>query len=260
MPALDGLRGVAILLVVAEHARVPGTRYFGTAGVLLFFVLSGYLITGLLLAEKDRSGTIRLGAFFLRRAARLVPALSLMLAAVVLAQGAVAVFPAIDAATYTANYHTYAWGGLAHTWSLAVEVHLYIVWSLALLMLPRRWIVPVAAVGVAVSLGLRHEIISFATEDNAFAFLAGAILAARSVRLPGPTWRPLAHLGRISYGVYLWHWPLIVLNPGAPPGLMVAASLVLAEASWRYVERPIIGLSRRAAKLNQHRLQDVAAR
>src|SRR3954449_9620635 len=83
VPALDGLRGVAALGVLLYHggvAAVPG----GFLGVALFFVLSGYLITALLVQERERTGRVRLGAFWARRARRLLPALVLVLAAIAL--------------------------------------------------------------------------------------------------------------------------------------------------------------------------------
>ncbi|HET7035217.1 MAG TPA: acyltransferase, partial [Thermomicrobiaceae bacterium] len=78
LPALDGIRGVAVLAVIVYHAR-PGWLPAGFLGVDIFFVLSGYLITALLLAEWRRSQTIDLPAFWLRRARRLLPALYLLL-------------------------------------------------------------------------------------------------------------------------------------------------------------------------------------
>ena len=77
--ALDGLRGVAIALVLGTHVN-PQIFAGGHIGVSVFFTLSGYLITGLLLAEKDRAGGIHLGRFFLRRTLRLLPALLALVA------------------------------------------------------------------------------------------------------------------------------------------------------------------------------------
>src|SRR5690349_4561463 len=74
-PALDGVRGLAILLVLACHLAIPGLAGAGAVGVTVFFVLSGFLITGLLLEEHDKSGCIRLSMFYVRRARRLLPAL-----------------------------------------------------------------------------------------------------------------------------------------------------------------------------------------
>src|SRR5215470_14199440 len=79
VPALDGLRGIAILLVIAFH--YTGKPFGGGYGVDLFFVLSGFLITTLLLEERASTGRIGFGAFYLRRARRLFPALAALLCA-----------------------------------------------------------------------------------------------------------------------------------------------------------------------------------
>src|SRR5512135_1617795 len=77
-PDLEGLRGVAILLVLLFHAGIPGTGG-GFVGVDVFFVLSGFLITGLLIRERERSGRIDLPAFYARRARRILPAAAVVL-------------------------------------------------------------------------------------------------------------------------------------------------------------------------------------
>src|SRR3954453_8192821 len=71
---LDGVRGLAILLVLASHLRVPGLYAAGAVGVTLFFVLSGFLISSLLIEERRWSGRITLPAFYMRRVRRLAPA------------------------------------------------------------------------------------------------------------------------------------------------------------------------------------------
>ena len=71
LPGLDGLRGIAVLLVVLSHIAWPGFGPTGSTGVTVFFTLSGFLITALLLAEHDRTGRIDLKAFWLRRGLRL---------------------------------------------------------------------------------------------------------------------------------------------------------------------------------------------
>jgi peptidoglycan/LPS O-acetylase OafA/YrhL len=86
-PDIEGLRGVAILLVVLYHAHVPGFPG-GYVGVDVFFVLSGYLITGLLVAECEKTRRIDLAGFYARRARRLLPAAVLVLLAIVVAAGA----------------------------------------------------------------------------------------------------------------------------------------------------------------------------
>lgn len=80
--ALDGLRGIAILLVLFGHLGIPTFDDGGGAGVTIFFVLSGFLITTILLEELDATGEIRLRRFFARRALRLVPALAVVVAVV----------------------------------------------------------------------------------------------------------------------------------------------------------------------------------
>src|SRR3954466_12360353 len=80
MPALDGLRALSVLAVIAYHAELPHSSG-GFLGVEVFFVVSGYLITALLLREQRRTGFISLRAFWLRRARRLLPALFTLLAA-----------------------------------------------------------------------------------------------------------------------------------------------------------------------------------
>jgi peptidoglycan/LPS O-acetylase OafA/YrhL len=132
--SLDGLRGVSILLVVGFHAGVvPG----GWLGVSLFFSLSGYLITSMLLAEHDRSGTIVLGAFYRRRAARLLPALALALVGVcglglALGYGRLAAVDAVIAAAFLANVARAFWltplTPVSWAWTLSLEEQFYALW------------------------------------------------------------------------------------------------------------------------------------
>ena len=147
-PALDGIRAVAVLGVIAYHFGyrwAPG----GFLGVDMFFVLSGYLITSLLLAERERSGEIALRQFWLRRARRLLPALFLMLLVVTVWIG-LNTSPyelqgrrddLLWTLLYGSNWHFIAAGQdyfaqyasaspLRHTWSLAIEEQFYILWPL----------------------------------------------------------------------------------------------------------------------------------
>jgi len=159
VPGLDGLRALAVTGVVLYHADVswiPG----GFLGVDVFFVLSGFLITSLLLQEFAQTGAVRFRAFYARRARRLLPALFLMLAAVAVASGifyraeAAGVRQDLPAAlTYWSNWgyilrhqsYFASFGpppALLHLWSLAVEEQFYIVWPLvavSVLVLVRRW-------------------------------------------------------------------------------------------------------------------------
>lgn len=158
LPGLDGLRGVAVLLVVAYHAlpeRLPG----GFVGVDVFFVLSGFLITALLLREKERSGSVRLGSFWVRRVRRLVPALVVMLTLVSAATltvghetGSGLRSQVVGALTWTSNWIQIHQGWsysdqhlpplLNHLWSLGIEEQFYLLWPLlllaALVVLKRR--------------------------------------------------------------------------------------------------------------------------
>lgn len=150
-PALDGLRGVAVAAVFGLHFEwpwIPGGHF----GVDVFFVLSGFLITTLLLEEHFQSGRIALRAFFFRRIVRLYPALialvifsttfTLLLHREVGLTRTVAV--ASSVLFYYANWlsimDSAAWfGGMPHTWSLAIEAQFYVLWALTIAGLARRY-------------------------------------------------------------------------------------------------------------------------
>lgn len=145
--ALDGVRGVAVLLVVLFHANAP-VASGGYVGVDVFFVLSGYLITAILLGELGARGRIDLLAFYSRRFMRLTPPLLLMLAAYLLASPILwpdksgHALDALLAATYLADYARAFWSVpviVGHTWSLAVEEHFYLLWPPILVLAWRRW-------------------------------------------------------------------------------------------------------------------------
>lgn len=130
---LDGLRGVAVLLVLAGHARVPGFVLGGDVGVEVFFVLSGFLITTLLLEEHATTSEVDLRRFYLRRARRLLPALVVVLAVVAVVGSAADRTGVAGGASYTANLaraRSIDLGVLNHLWSLAVEEHFYLLWPL----------------------------------------------------------------------------------------------------------------------------------
>jgi peptidoglycan/LPS O-acetylase OafA/YrhL len=144
VPALDGLRGVAIALVVSTHYfHVPAGG--AGAGVGLFFVLSGYLITTLLLEERAETGRIRLRAFYLRRARRLFPALAVLLAvylvgATVQGREHAALRAVAAGGFYTANIAQAYWPHLigheplGPLWSLAEEEQFYLLWPAVLIL------------------------------------------------------------------------------------------------------------------------------
>ncbi|MDP2290447.1 MAG: acyltransferase family protein [Actinomycetota bacterium] len=153
LPGLDGLRALAVTAVLVYHANHDWLSG-GFIGVEVFFVISGYLITLLLLAEHERNGRVRLGAFWMRRARRLLPALFVMM-------GALAVYMSLFntrpmgqtrgdllAGTFYVSNWFQIWVGqgytsdeafapLRHLWSLAVEEQFYLVWPIVMLVLLR---------------------------------------------------------------------------------------------------------------------------
>jgi peptidoglycan/LPS O-acetylase OafA/YrhL len=219
MAGLDGLRAVAVLAVVLYHLNV-GWASGGLLGVGVFFVLSGYLITDLLLAEREREGAIALGRFWLRRARRLLPALWVMLVVVTLwiafldpAQLASLRGALVAALLYFSNWwyafqhvsYFASFGApspLGHLWSLAVEEQFYLVWPLLLILatrfVQRRWLLVgiVVAGGVASAWAMATIFqpgsdptrVYEGTDTRAFQLLIGASLALvwPSRRLTGP--------------------------------------------------------------------------
>ena len=147
--ALDGLRGLAILSVMFFHATLSRANAprpsGGFLGVDVFFVLSGFLITALLLKEWDQKGSIALGSFYARRALRLLPALFVLMAVILLVPGVFYLsqrpwWDAMVAAAYATNW-VRAFGGdigfFGHTWSLTIEEQFYVIWPLLLVGLLR---------------------------------------------------------------------------------------------------------------------------
>jgi peptidoglycan/LPS O-acetylase OafA/YrhL len=150
-PALDGLRGVAIVLVMSMHL---GLLPNGFIGVDLFFALSGFLITTLLYEEWDRAATISLRRFYGRRARRLLPGLLLLFLLVVAVDvacyrmtGWALGYKVLASTLFVSNWvaatgHIHALGALNPTWSLAQEEQFYMVWPLVLLLMLRRRLSP----------------------------------------------------------------------------------------------------------------------
>lgn len=247
-PALDGLRGVAILLVVFSHAHVP---LFGGAflGVDLFFVLSGFLITSLLLMERAATGRLRYWRFYRRRFLRLMPALALFLGVYVLV--APLLWPgladvrkdALVSLLYLADYGIAFFdspGTLLHMWSLSVEEHFYLVWPPLLMLLVR--LVPRGAVWRPIALlylaswlwrllwvvqDQQFFEIFFRFDTRVSGLIAGSLLAALVIEKPAlvfwlqarmhhALWLPLAipllmGLGWDNQGAMVWGITLVEL-------------------------------------------------
>src|SRR5579875_425218 len=164
IPSLDGIRAISILMVCYGH--LCGTRHFPVAiadygrwcgdvthlGVLVFFVISGFLITSLLVGERETTGTISLKRFYLRRVLRIFPAFYafILVMAIAALLGAVHVTGRdfAFALTYTVNFEPNRALQMGHLWSLSVEEQFYLLWPLALLVLRERraLIVAVAAI------------------------------------------------------------------------------------------------------------------
>jgi peptidoglycan/LPS O-acetylase OafA/YrhL len=341
LPALDGLRGLAVLGVLFFHDdRLKG----GYLGVDLFFVLSGYLITSLLLREKEATGAIALGPFWIRRARRLFPALLALIPAV----GVYAVTLAdktelgrirgdgLATLAYVANWRSIfaersywemflAPSPLEHTWSLAIEEQFYVVWPLLVtVVLVKLRRSSRALLGVSIALAAasmiamarlfdptRSERAYLGTDTRGAAILVGAALACALVhrrtlgrgatraldaaglvatlglawawvRLDGMSpflyrggfwlteaavlvliacaafsehslvaralaFAPLRWVGLVSYGVYLWHWPIFVALSRERAGfggigltaLRLGLTFGVAYVSYRWLEQPI---------------------
>lgn len=211
---LDGLRAIAVAAVILFHLT-PGALPGGYLGVDIFFVISGFLITGLLVRERESAGSIRLGRFWKRRARRLLPALGLL----VLVCGSAAFFVQGDvllhlgrqilgAATFSSNWLAIGTGQsyfdssvpdlFRNLWSLAVEEQFYLVWPLVILALAlirsrnvRAAIITALAIGSAAAMALLYvpgadvTRVYYGTDTHSFGLAIGALLAVLSSRVRG---------------------------------------------------------------------------
>ena len=339
--ALDGIRALAVVAVVLFHAGLNGA-HGGFLGVDVFFTLSGYLISSLLLDEFQASGRIRLGNFWARRARRLMPA-QIVMAAVVVAIAYLSSPPgffgslvtdALSAIFYVGNWHLvghstsyFATGAppslFTHAWSLAIEEQFYLVWPIVVWLTLRRTskirvVGMIALAGALMSFALTHILLTsattnrlyYGTDTHAVGILVGAFLATvlwqQSLSVTARrwlnllsyialgalgitmlmargtstwvfqfgfvvvalatallitavnaldhhpvtrllSWQPLTYLGRLSYGIYLWHYPVIALVTNRLTHLqgisLFSVRLVLtgllAVASYHLVEVPL---------------------
>jgi peptidoglycan/LPS O-acetylase OafA/YrhL len=212
-PQLDGLRAVAVGGVLWSHFMNPGSM-LGSLGVRLFFVLSGYLITGLLLEARDRDGE-RIHAFYVRRALRLWPAYYVALGLLVLLDVQQIRDVAWWHAFYLSNF-LFAMRGdyvpwtTAAWWSLAVEEQFYLLWPAVILLVPRRLLpwVCAAAVPLAASYRLAGELNGWTDQSwlllpASIDALAGGALVAIWKQADNPTLRWLGPAGWAALPVWL---------------------------------------------------------
>lgn len=233
IPSLDGMRALSIALVIAWHMSSSGSAPWltplwridaGNLGVRVFFVISGYLITSLLLIEHARSGTINLRRFYLRRAFRIMPAFYVFLSVIALLSAASLLETPgkaiARAATYTANYASGQGGwNIGHTWSLAVEEQFYLLWPglIVLLGLRRSFmgaglmllISPVARVG-ALTLGHWPDNPRYAFEAVADALATGCLFAYLRPTL----WKSTSYR-RVLESPAMSYWPLAIFAVAA---------------------------------------------
>ena len=311
---LDLLRGIAIGLVMVRHAFPEPFAGAGVVGVVMFFALSGYLITGLLLGELEREGRVDLRRFYLRRARRLVPALLALVVGVVvvtlvldpLGDRDELLETVVFALTWTGNLpFGHASDATFHLWTLATEEQFYLLWPTILALafarrrvgpalvivaaacllscvatllwlgdapdlayaLPTSWAVcfvigaaarcyadrlrlpsyavPVALAGLAVLsvVPLRGHALTYLLGGPTIALLTAILLVSWRTwtSVTSPALAAVVWPGTVSYGAYLWNYPLTLwLRPHLDQAGVVAAALtlVLAALSWRFVEQP----------------------
>ena len=333
MPQLDSLRAFAVLAVLIHHFY-PEIELIdgGVYGVKLFFVLSGFLITGILLDSRDRleltaqRKVVAFRQFYSRRTLRIFPLYYFILLTALLLGNEDVISGFWWYATYTSNFYfttlnDFPWT-TAHLWSLAVEEQFYLFWPFVILLVPKRFILGIIILmiiaGPAFRLyslvaslsGVAYYVLTLSSVDslgwgallawfhrNGFqvSYLRNAglglfflyplvitsltgesffyvldytflsvgfvgLIASAAEGISGPVgvllnWKPLNYIGKISYGIYLYHlfipWGLYeVLGLRQPENLVVNAillmttTLLLASLSWHFFEKPVNNLKK----------------
>jgi peptidoglycan/LPS O-acetylase OafA/YrhL len=243
LPCLDVLRAVAVLLVIGRHvdfqspipAPLSAWQRGGWVGVDLFFVLSGFLVSGLLFQEYVRRGTVNLGRFLIRRGLKIYPAFYFFLVVTVVVMGLQGSWPdargLVGEVLFVQNYLGGVWN---HTWSLAIEEHFYLGIALLVTVLLRQRVdKPLAAL------------------PRILIVLAVVLLGLRIVKADAGWWALLkpTHLriDALGFGVllsYLWHFhnPQItaLFRRFRAPALIAGIGLVLPAFVWPLETTPAI--------------------
>lgn len=248
---LDVLRGLAVGLVLLHHAWPDRFQGAGVVGVVMFFALSGYLITGLLVEEAERTGGLDLARFYRRRAVRLVPALLVLVVGVVVVT--LVVDPLHDrhrlartvvvALTYTGDLPV---GGTSaatfHLWTLATEEQFYLLWPFLILLAVRRGrLTPAlvlaggatltACVATLVWLGEAPDLAYPLPTSWAVCFVIGAVVRVHAHRLPvWPAAAPLALTGLAVLSVIPLRGHALTYLAGGPA---IAALTGILLVAWR---------------------------
>jgi len=335
IPSLDGLRAVSIIMVLLGH--LEGTRNFpklqvhrwlgdmAHLGVLVFFVISGFLITSLLMGERQKTGATSLPKFYLRRVLRIFPAfyafILMMIVASHLGWIRLSGSDILHALTYTANYDPHRSWIIGHLWSLSIEEQFYLLWPLVFMVSRKHGALTVAliafalgplvrcamhlmfpphspwrdlevfpAMADAVAVGcifalLRPWLLSqawyFRLTANRWSLLAiplvllinrmldytvvdlfcsPVMLVCLAALIESSTrhetswlgwflnWKPVAHVGLLSYSLYLWQQPFLDRHSDAaltafPQNILL--TVVAAMLSYHLVEKSFLGMRRK---------------
>lgn len=329
LPGLTGLRAFCAFAVIATHA-LPTLVPQGAIGVDLFFVLSGLLISNLLVTEYDRFKKLNLPRFYLRRWVRLWPALIVVCVGfgvfVAVRKHGDALWsefgPMVPALLYFMNwtraYNLMSDGAFGHTWSLAVEEQFYLVWPLVLMVIlrlqgrartisaltlavlfafvpallwlegatsvriyngfdsravallagctlsltPRRnpfwafagrtWAIPAVAIAGCALLHFEQTAATQAIQIPVIAALGAWLIAGIQTTPPRLLeWAPVKYLGTISYGIYLWHYPISlqlnyhIHNPALRMAAISGVAVAVAAVSYQFIEAPVRAMGNR---------------
>jgi peptidoglycan/LPS O-acetylase OafA/YrhL len=332
IPALDGLRGIAILAVMVFHSENNSILKGGFIGVDIFFVLSGFLISRILTREYQKTGSIDLKNFYWRRSLRLLPALILLILAFLITSIGIgigikhSIIEALISLFYISNwvraFKIYSLNFLGHTWSLAIEVQFYLIWSIALPFIlkfftPYKKAVSIVGLLALTSWGIRawmaYNNSSLARLYNGLdtrsdGLLMGAALGVMVSFYPVERWKSfkwlspiaiilltaiallfdnkniavyyyilfivelsaavliidavspssflrdffeikwLVWIGSISYGLYLWHFPifkLMKINSAPAWEILIvggATTFAISTLSYYFFEKPFLNL------------------